>query len=202
MGDACIGWRVPSTAHANLRVVTPDSARGAGGRRTLPEADYPLQELTGRIIAAFYYVHRELGYGFLESVYRKALAVELRHRGMAVDQLVRYEIFHRGVSIGIYEADLVADQSVILEAKTGLVLDPVALVQALTYVKASHLPLGLVLHFGPRAQVKRVVHSRSSSKYPRSRYQPSESHAHESGTAAAEDAEESDAENAEASTDD
>jgi hypothetical protein len=72
-------------------------------------------------------------------------------------------MFHREVSIGIYEADLVAEQSVILETKTGLVLDPVALVQTLTYLKASHLPLGLVLHFGPRAQVKRVILSRRYS---------------------------------------
>jgi len=67
---------------------------------------------------------------------------------------------HRETSIGIYEADLVAEQSVILETKTGLVLDPVALVQTVTYLKASHLPLGLVLHFGPRAQAKRVILSR------------------------------------------
>jgi GxxExxY protein len=144
--------------------VSHDRTRQTGGRRSLPDADYPLQDLTGRIIPAFHHVHYTLGYGLLESVYRKALAVELRYRGISVQQLVRYEMVFRGVPVGVYEADLVAEQTVILETKTGLVLDPVAQVQALTYLKASHLPVALVLHFGPRPLVKRIVLSRYCAK--------------------------------------
>ncbi len=129
-----------------------------------PDAEYPLQDLTGRIIAAFLHVHSTHGYGFLETVYRKALAIELEHRGIAVEQLVRYELFHRDLPTGTYEADLVAEQSVILEAKTGLVFDPVAPAQLLNYLRASRLRVGLVLHFGPRPLIKRVV---SSSHYAR-----------------------------------
>jgi GxxExxY protein len=132
-----------------------DRARLAAQYR---ESDYPLQDLTGRIIAAFLDVHRTHGYGFLESVYRKALAIELEHRGLLVEQLARYELFHRGRPIGIYEADLVAERSVILEAKTGL-MDPVAQAQLLNYLRASRLQVGLVLHFGPRPIIKRVVSS-------------------------------------------
>ena len=51
-------------------------------RREFPEARYPMQELTGRIIGASFVVHGEFGFGFLESVYRRALAVELRHQGV------------------------------------------------------------------------------------------------------------------------
>jgi GxxExxY protein len=133
-----------------------DRARAAAQYR---EVDYPLQDLTGRIIAAFLDVHRTHGYGFLESVYRKALAIELEHRGLLVEQLARYELFHRGRPIGVYEADLVAERSVILEAKTGLILDPVAQAQLLNYLRASRLHVGLVLHFGPRPIIKRVVSS-------------------------------------------
>lgn len=128
------------------------------------DADYPLQDLTGRIIAAFLHVHHTHGYGFLESVYRKALAIELEHRGIPIEQLARYELFHRGLPIGVYEADLVADRSVILETKTGLILDPVAEAQLLNYLRASRLRVGLVLHFGPRPIIKRVV---SSNRYAR-----------------------------------
>jgi GxxExxY protein len=96
---------------------------------------------------------------FLESAYRKALAIELRHRGINVEELVRYELFHRRIPIGVHEADLVAEGSVILETKTGLVLDPVAPVQLLNYLRASGLRVGLVLHFGPRPRVRRVISS-------------------------------------------
>ena len=133
------------------------------GRR-LPDADYPLQDLTGQIIEAFIQVHHAFGYGFLESVYRRTLAVELHRRGIAIEQLVRYELAYYGVPVGTYEADLVVDQSVIVETKTGLVLDPVAQAQVLNYLKASRLPVGLVLHFGPRPVVKRVILSRYRSR--------------------------------------
>ena len=126
----------------------------------LPEADYPLQDLTGQIIEAFFHVHHTFGYGFLESVYRKTLAVELQRRGISIEQLVRYELVYYGVSVGAYEADLVVERSVIVETKTGLVLDPVAQAQVLNYLRASQLEVGLVLHFGPRPVVKRVVRSR------------------------------------------
>jgi len=132
--------------------------------RRLPEADYPLQDLTGQIIEAFFHVHHTFGYGFLESVYRKTLAVELQRRGISIEQLVRYELVHYGVSVGTYEADLVVERSVILETKTGLVLDPVAQPQVLNYLRASQLEVGLVLHFGPRPMVKRVVRSRYCSQ--------------------------------------
>jgi len=137
--------------------VPNDRSRPRG--RLFPEADYPLQGLTGQIIEAFIHVHRTFGYGFLESVYRKTLAVELRRRGIAIEQLVRYELTYCDVPVGTYEADIVVEQSVIVETKTGLVLDPVAQAQVLNYLKASHLPVGLVLHFGPRPVVKRVVRS-------------------------------------------
>jgi len=130
----------------------------------LPEADYPLQDLTGQIIEAFFHVHHTFGYGFLESVYRKTLAVELQRRGISIEQLVRYELVYYGVSVGTYEADLVVERSVILETKTGLVLDPVAQAQVLNYLRASQLEVGLVLHFGPRPMVKRVVRSRYCSQ--------------------------------------
>ena len=97
------------------------------------------------------------GYGFLESVYRRALAVELRHRGIAVAEEVRYEVRHRGVAVGLYKADLVAESSVVLETKTGLSLDPVAPAQLLNYLRVSGLSVGLILHFGPRPIVKRLV---------------------------------------------
>ena len=126
-------------------------------RREFPEARYPMQELTGRIIAASFVVHGEFGFGFLESVYRRALAVELRHQGVPLAQEVPYELFHRGVHVGLYRADLVVDSQVIVEAKRGLRLDPTAPAQALNCLRASGLSLGLVIHFGTNVNIRRVI---------------------------------------------
>ena len=121
---------------------------------------YPLQGLTGKIIASAYAVFRARGFGFFESVYRRALVVELRYLGVAVAEEVSYEIFHRGVSVGLYRADVVADSKVIIEVKTGSLLDAVAVVQVRNYLRAAGLTLGLVVHFGPRGvTVKRVITS-------------------------------------------
>ena len=126
-------------------------------RREFPKELYPLWELTGRIIAASFVVHRKFGLGFLESVYRRALAVELRFQGVPVAQEVPYELFHRGVPIGLYRADLVVDSQVIVEAKAGLRPDPTAHAQALNCLRAAGLSLGLVIHFGTSVTVKRVI---------------------------------------------
>jgi GxxExxY protein len=121
---------------------------------------FPLQAVTGTIIAAAFAVFRAFGYGFLESVYRRALAVELRRRGVRVDEEVKYELFHHGEPVGCYKADMVVDSRVIVETKTGLTPDPIAPIQLLNYLCAARLTLGLVIHFGPRgARVRRVVSS-------------------------------------------
>ena len=127
---------------------------------SLSDDTFPLQALTGTIIAAAFAVFRAFGYGFLESVYRRALVIELRRRGVRVEEEVRYELFHHGESVGCYKADMVIDSRVIVETKTGFMPDPIAPIQLLNYLSASRLTLGLVIHFGPRgAKARRVVSS-------------------------------------------
>ena len=78
--------------------------RGSGPAR-YSEDNYPEQRLSGLVITAAYAVHRALGFGFLESVYRRALVVELNHLGAEVRQEVPFALTHRGVSVGDYRAD-------------------------------------------------------------------------------------------------
>jgi GxxExxY protein len=128
--------------------------------RKYPEHDYPHQELTGKIIASSFVVFRAFGYAFLESVYRRALGVELDYCGVTVTQEAPFELFHRGVSVGLYRADLVADSTVIVETKTGLILDPTTPDQLLNCLCAAKCTLGLIVYFGPTgARVKRVIRS-------------------------------------------
>ena len=136
--------------------------------KTFSEREYPGQSLTGLIIASSFAVFRSFGYGFLESVYRRALAVELRYRGVAVAEEVPYELFYRGVSVGFYRADMVVESTVMVETKAGLVADPSAPAQLLNCLSAAQLSLGLIVHFGPRgASIKRII----ASDQARSRFQ-------------------------------
>lgn len=121
------------------------------------ERSYPHKDLTYKIIAAGFRVHNTLGYGYLEAVYRRAMAAELEHAGIDANQEVPFQLFYRNKCIGLYRADLVVEAKVVVEVKAGLLLDPVAIPQALNYLKTSRLPLALVLHFGPRVTIKRIV---------------------------------------------
>jgi GxxExxY protein len=133
---------------------------------SFPESDYPHQELTDQIIGAGYTVDRAFGFGFLERVYRRALVIELGHCGIAARTEVPFRLEYRGTPIGLYRADLVVDSKVIVEVKTGLLLDPAATPQMLNYLRASGLAVGLVLYFGPRMKIKRLVNSRTLRSRP------------------------------------
>lgn len=129
--------------------------------RSFDSTDYPDQDLTRAVIGAFYYVYHHHGFGFLESIYRKALLVEMRYRGIPTAEEVPFQITHRDVVVGTYRADLIAGDRVIVEVKAGTVLDPAAALQLQNYLHASRIHVGLVLHFGPSPQVKRLIATRS-----------------------------------------
>jgi GxxExxY protein len=121
--------------------------------------DYPHYELTRKIVLACYSVHFTLGFGFLERVYRRALVIELEHQGIASRTEVPFPLQYRGRPVGLYRADLVIESAVIVEVKTGLLLDPASMPQTLNYLRASGLTVGLVTYFGPRMKIKRLVNT-------------------------------------------
>ena len=127
--------------------------------------NYPLSELTRDVIAGFYRTYDAFGFGFLESVYKRALSVELRHAGLGIESEVPFELVHLGQAIGRYRADLIVERTLIVEVKTGPSLDPQAIAQLLNYLNVTRLPLGLVLFFGPKPIVKRVIRD-SRREYP------------------------------------
>jgi len=133
--------------------------------RFVDDPNYPFSELSRDVIAGFYRTFSTFGFGFLESVYRRALVVELRHAGLAVEKEVAFELFHLGEWIGRYRADLIVEQQLIVEVKSGPSLDSHAIPQLLNYLNVTKLPLGLVLYFGPKPKVKRVIRD-STREYP------------------------------------
>jgi len=117
-------------------------------------------DITGEIISAFYTVYNELGHGFLESVYVRALALELFQRRMNVAREVPVTVFYKGVTVGTYRADLVVADTVIVEVKAGEHTSEADRPQLLNYLRASGKEVGLLLQFGPKAALRRVIHTK------------------------------------------
>ena len=112
--------------------------------------------LTGRVIGLAMKVHRILGPGFLESVYRKALLIELRGAGLRADEGKRVGVVYQGVPAGDFFADIVVADTVILELKAVDALCKAHESQTVHYLTATGLDIGLLINFGaPRLQFKR-----------------------------------------------
>lgn len=114
-------------------------------------------ELSHEILGAFFRVHTELGHGFLEVVYGRAMERELRRRGLHIATEVPFDVAFQGKIVGVYKADLVVERKVIVECKVAEFLTAAHDAQALNYLRASGLQLGLLLNFGSRATFRRLV---------------------------------------------
>lgn len=117
-------------------------------------------DITGEIISAFYAVYNELGYGFVESVYVRALAIELFQRRMNVAREVPVTVYYKGVTVGTYRADLIVADTVVVEVKAGEHPTDQDRPQLINYLRSSGKEVGLLLHFGPKAVLKRVIHTK------------------------------------------
>ena len=115
-------------------------------------------DLTEKIIGAFYRVYNTLGYGFSEKAYENALAIELRKLGLKVEQQARIVVYYEGEVVGEYQADLVVNDVVIVELKAVRQLADEHEAQLLNYLKATIIQVGLLLNFGPKADIKRKVY--------------------------------------------
>jgi len=117
-----------------------------------------LKELTEKIIGAAIAVHRELGPGFIESVYERALVVELEHIGLKVSRQHRVPVFYRGVKVGRHRLDLFIESTIIVELKAVESFKDRHFAVVRSYLKAAKLHHGLLMNFAyPALQVKRVI---------------------------------------------
>ena len=115
------------------------------------------EDITERIIGAFYAVYNTLGWGFLEKVYQGAMEIELQKRGLSIIPQAKIEVFYDGVSVGEYFADLLVGGCVIVELKAVEAIAHEHEAQLINYLKASLIDVGLLLNFGPTAQFRRKV---------------------------------------------
>jgi GxxExxY protein len=121
------------------------------------KADYPLSDVTARIIAAATEVHRTLGPGFEEVIYQRALARELPAQQLEFSREVWMDVRYKGEKVGSKRVDFVIDE-VMVEIKARALLEEVDFVQTLSYLKASGYKVGLLINFGAaKLQVKRLA---------------------------------------------
>ncbi len=125
---------------------------------------YKHGELTREIIAAFYCVYNRLGYGFLEGVYENALAHELRKRGFEVTQQAAIEVRYDGEVVGKYFADLMVNETVIVELKAVEEIADAHEAQLVNYLKATGIQVGLLLNFGPKPGIRRKIYDTARGK--------------------------------------
>jgi GxxExxY protein len=146
-----------SRMDADVELVLGDVARAKLAGRE----DFPLKPLTEKIIGAAFEVHNHLGSGFLEKIYENALVRELVDRGLRIETQRPIPVSYKGALVGSYFADVLVESSVICEIKALDGLLPIHEYQILNYLKATGIPVGLLLNFGTaRVQVKRMVRTK------------------------------------------
>jgi len=130
------------------------------------DRDFPHKEITQRIIDAFYQIYRELGYGFSETIYRRAIAIVLRDWGFDAVEEQLITVTFRGVRIGTFYADIVVGGVVLVEVKVGTSIENFAQAQLLNYLKAAGGGVGMLLNFGREPTHKRFVIDNASDSLP------------------------------------
>jgi len=121
--------------------------------------DFLHKELTEKIIQAFYEVYNDLGYGFLEKVYEKALCIALDNRLLSFSPQHPIKVYFQSQEVGIYYADILVEEKVIIEIKA-VPLKEEHEFQLLNYLKATDIEVGLLLSFGKKPVLKRKVFSK------------------------------------------
>ena len=121
--------------------------------------NYEYKELTKTIIGACFEVSNELGVGFLESVYEKALCLVLNEKGLNIEEQAPLEVRYRNSMIGVFYADILVENLVIIELKAVKLLKPEHEAQLINYLKASRKHIGLLVNFGkPKLEWKRFAY--------------------------------------------
>ncbi len=115
------------------------------------------QDVTEKIIGAFYDVYNELGYGFLEKVYENALYHELLLHGFDCKTQYPIDVYYRNKKVEQYFADIIINDCVILELKASETLCEEHENQLINYLKATNIKVGLLLNFGKRPSYKRKI---------------------------------------------
>ena len=118
-------------------------------------------ELTGKILGAFFQVHKDMGFGFSENVYESALEVLLKELELTPERQKEILVYYHGVAVGKYKADMIVNGVVLLEIKSVEKLIDAHDAQLLNYLKSTEIEVGLLLNFGRQAEFHRKIYDNS-----------------------------------------
>lgn len=123
---------------------------------------YPLSNLTGKIIKCAIEVHNHLGNGFQEVIYQRALSIEFALQNIPFEREFEMPLFYKGEQIGTRRVDFFIDGKVMVEIKAVIQLEEVHLAQAINYLEAYKMDVGLLINFGSKSlDFKRVMNKKS-----------------------------------------
>jgi len=129
----------------------------------LQDKSQPHTEITETVIGCAFEVIKELGPGFLESVYEKALLLALRQKGLSALAQYPLKVLFRGESVGEFFADLLVEEKILLELKAVKALLPEHQAQLINYLHASGFEVGLLINFGnSKLEIKRCFKSKAA----------------------------------------
>jgi len=115
------------------------------------------EELTKRIIRCGMNVHSALGNGFQEVIYQRALAIEMQYEDLSFIREMDMPVFYRNMEIGTRRVDFFVEDKIMVELKAIIQLEDVHLAQAINYLEAYKMQVGLLINFGAKSlQFKRV----------------------------------------------
>ena len=122
-------------------------------------------DITEQVIGAYYDVYNDLGHGFLERVYQNAMYFELLDRGLKVEAQKKVNVYRNGRLIGAYYADLLVNDTVIIELKAAATLTEAHEKQLVNYLKATKMEVGLLINFGLEPKFERKTWSNERKKH-------------------------------------
>jgi len=120
-------------------------------------------DLTGRIIGSAMKVHSFLGSGFQEKIYQRALAIEMSTQNLSFKEEMTMSIYYQETKIGYRRVDFFVEDTIMLELKAVIELTDAHLAQAINYLEAYKLPVGLLINFGSRSLTYKRVYN---TKHP------------------------------------
>ena len=120
---------------------------------------YLHSDLTDEIINCFYTVYNTLGFGFLEKIYVNSMCSELKRVGLNVKPQYPISVYFKDELVGEYFADIIVENSVIIELKACKELNKSHESQLVNYLKATEIEVGLLLNFGKKPEIKRKIYT-------------------------------------------
>jgi GxxExxY protein len=125
--------------------------------------DYKYSEITQKIIGCAMKVHNTLGNGFQEVIYQRCLAIEMEKQGLGFVREQEQTIYYEGVDVGTRRVDFFVEDKVLVEIKAVIKLENVHLAQAINYLEAFNLEVGLLINFGSTSLEFKRLQSKSKS---------------------------------------